>query len=773
MRRRNLILAVRLALGAPVARRRFAMTASGVGLAATFLLAASCVLPVLENRNARVESRTPTLSRTTDRTAGTLLVRTGKDHFEDDQIVVYRVARLRDAAQTPPGLVDLPAPGQVVVSPGMAALEQQPGGEALRRRYPGTRVGAVTAVGLIGPHEAVVWMGVDSADFAPDDLVAQGWGAVPQDRLTVPGALRLAVPIGVIGLLVPVLALVVSASRWGTSERDRRMAALRLVGLTATEVRRATAAEAWLAGVAGVTVSLIVFFAARLVIAPWLPVDGGAFASDVSPPAAAVFLVCLGLPVLVAAASAWGQRRLRLDPLGVVRKVHDKRPSRSGLAPLAIGALALAGVLVTHAAGVQFAEEVLFLVAAVAFVLVLVGLYVAAPLWCWIVARAVGRLDLGPTLRLVSRRAEASPGATARVVSAVTLVVFGSTSMLAFLTLVDPGNVKPLLALRAEVGGKTLRANLDPAVTRPVLADAEATALIRQVILTTPAFPDGIQVSLTDCQQLNELLNNGLPDCSPGRSTLYFSPDSPPEIAAAFASPSNGTIIAEGPETAKGISRRPVAAVHVPTGLAGGLRGLESLNLGAALLSTDTFLATPGAVVSQQLLATPRTEQDVEPLRTQLALARGRAIDEILTVDEELAQATRSSDTIRRAIITVLLVAAAVSAVSLAVTLLDRMLAGSRSLAALRAAGLPLRILRRAVLGESVLMVLPAVALGALAAAPAAAALLVAAGAATVQIDLDAAALVAATAALLVLIVNALLLPAVDRATALGALAGE
>jgi uncharacterized membrane protein YgcG len=197
------------------------------------------------------------------------------------------------------------------------------------------------------------------------------------------------------------------------------------------------------------------------------------------------------------------------------------------------------------------------------------------------------------------------------------------------------------------------------------------------------------------------------------------------------------------------------------------------LPLGGALISPATTPHLEGVGDSQLVLAVPASPNQVEPLRTRLAMAQGSVTTAVTTIDEQLADARQSSDMIRRAITAALVLATLIAAVSLVVTLLDRMLAGGRSLAALRAAGLPLAVLRRAALGETALVVVPAVMLGVLVAAPCAAALLTVDGTGSLSVDWRTAGLVGGAAVSLVLAVNLLLLPAVKHVATTTVLADD
>src|SRR5436190_631695 len=59
----------------------------------------------------------------------------------------------------PPGVAELPGPGEMVVSPALKDLLDSAEGKLLRERLPFHRVGTIGASGLLGPGELVYYAG--------------------------------------------------------------------------------------------------------------------------------------------------------------------------------------------------------------------------------------------------------------------------------------------------------------------------------------------------------------------------------------------------------------------------------------------------------------------------------------------------------------------------------------------------------------------------------------------------------------------------------------
>jgi hypothetical protein len=153
--------------------------------------------------------------------------------------------------------------------------------------------------------------------------------------------LRIILVIGSIGLLVPVVVLVATATRLAAARREQRLAALRLVGATPRQTATIAAVEATLAAVAATIVGVAVFFATRPTTAR-IPFDGATFYfSDLRPPLPRTATIALGVPALSVAAAIISLRRINVSPLGVVRAARAPRPNTRSLIPLASGLVLL------------------------------------------------------------------------------------------------------------------------------------------------------------------------------------------------------------------------------------------------------------------------------------------------------------------------------------------------------------------------------------------------------------------------------------------------
>lgn len=705
-------LTAQLAVGGPRSRKRFILTAIVMAVASVFLLIGSAALPLSEAQRDREADRSPTLERGAVRSDGTLLTRGWTDVYLDRELSVNEVAPIRSDAPPPPGLERLPRPGEIVVSPEVeAALRTD---EPLRERYPQSIIGTVGDAGLIGPREWTVWIGVATDAFPVDYFPASGWGAKPEDRPPLPGGLRLAVPVGLAALLLPLLALVVNAVRWGSPERDRRLAALRLSGMSAVEVRVITAVEIGMAAVVGSLGGGVAFLALAAAVAARLP-GAGAFLTDVLPPIPAAAAIVVGLPVFATATAVIALRRVVVNPIGVVRRSAVVRSGRWQLVPLAVGLLTACWLVATERTG-DAAVVPLFLAAA----LIMIGLLVSAPTLCLGVASLMLRLGRGPAVFLAARRAQASAATSARVVGVVALLVCASGWFLAVLPLADGGNPASLTQLQQRLAPHTFLASVERAPRPGELNLPGVTGVAHLVDVELGGSGEGyssFHATAGDCTELSSVLRSPLPACGPG--STYLAPGDREgnrlgtgESLAAYQFKSES---ADGIEYVELGPVRPGKLIH------NALDGLGDLAIGAGIVPVSRIPQQALQDASaQQLLVTVSSSDPivVERVRTAIEGLQEGSQRRVRDVETLIRDAQSVSRTYRQLALAGLVLAFVVSTLSLTVALLDRLLEERRGIAALRAQGVTVRSLRLILLGQTAANLLPGALAGMVCAIP-------------------------------------------------------
>ncbi|GAA3554867.1 FtsX-like permease family protein [Amycolatopsis ultiminotia] len=419
----DLALGMRLALrggGARTALVRLGLTAVGVGLGVAVLLTAASLPHLLGARDDR------SAARIADETAvdgvDPVYVVQRSDEYRGRGLLGQVVQPTGPHPPSAPGVERLPAPGEVVLSPALAELLRSPEGELLRPRFSQRVIGTIGDAGLTGPNELFFYTGSDSVAGQPDAAAVSRFGGEIHRRGLSSLELLLVV-VGATTCLVPVFVFVVASTRLAAASRDRRLAALRLVGADRGQVRRIAAGEALLGSLTGLVIGAALFLVVR-VVAPGITVSafgGGLFAADIVPDWRLAVPILLVLPVLACAAAVFALRLVVIEPLGVVRRgAHGRRRLGWRILPVLAG-----GVLLLVGYGADESRSTAAVIGGV--VLVLVAVPVVLP---WLVERVAGLLHGGsPAWLLAVRRLQLDSATAARLVSGIAVVLAGSIAL--------------------------------------------------------------------------------------------------------------------------------------------------------------------------------------------------------------------------------------------------------------------------------------------------------------------------------------------------------
>ncbi|MFI9236355.1 ABC transporter permease [Streptomyces sp. NPDC053079] len=430
---RDLAMGVRFAVtGGRAGLLRTALTAAGVGIGVALLLFAAALPQALDARNTRAEARGDD-GRTADRAgAATLLVQEADTVYRGRSIRGRLLRPEGPRAPKPPGVTALPAPGEMAVSPALRDLLTSERGALLRERLPHRIAGTVGDQGLKGPDELLYYAGDDHLAVRghlptePSRITAFGDGfgePQPGPAETLLGGMACA------ALLLPVCVLIATAVRFGGERRDRRLAALRLVGADNRTTRRVAAGETVCASLLGLALGGALFAGARQ-FAPRLSLRGtGFFPADFTPGPLSLALIVLGVPLAAVVIALFALRAVAIEPLGVVR--GQARPRRRMWWRIAVPVTGLV-VLAPYALRLRIAAEEGMLDyrglgAVVGSTLVLLGVVTLLP---WLVEAVVRRLRGGPpSWQLAIRRLQLDSGPASRAVTGITVAVAGAIAV--------------------------------------------------------------------------------------------------------------------------------------------------------------------------------------------------------------------------------------------------------------------------------------------------------------------------------------------------------
>ncbi|QYX77760.1 ABC transporter permease [Streptomyces akebiae] len=514
---------------------RAVLTAVGVGLGVALLLLTAAVPNLLSAREARAEARE-------DRSIGYLDDQskpTGESLVIADTDTEYRQREIRGRllqpegakAPLPPGVAEFPAPGEMVVSPALSELLESDAGKLLRERLPYEMVGTIGQAGLIGSTDLVYYAGskeiadrVDGSVVARIDAFGMDTTGLPDDEVD-PILLLLTLVVFVV-LLMPVAVFIATAVRFGGERRDRRLAALRLVGSDGRMTRRIAAGEALAGSLLGLLFGAGFFLLGRAVAGSVEVFDISVFPSDLDPSPGLALLVAVAVPTAAILVTLFALRGVVIEPLGVVRKA--KPPRRRlwwRLLPPLAGLALLYPMIGQGSENGEFNE---YMVTG-GVVLLLVGITALLP---WVVEAFVARLGSGAvSWQLAVRRLQLSSGTAARMVNGIAVAVAGAIALQMLFSGIEARYEVP-------TGQDTTRAQLELVLPEDARVSvvgeklkrargAQTTAALSSAAVSATAKDPELLTDLTvgDCAALRELAT--IPSCRDGDVFRVESADDP------------------------------------------------------------------------------------------------------------------------------------------------------------------------------------------------------------------------------------------------------
>lgn len=502
---------------------RNALTAVGVGLGVALLLLAASVPQMVDGRDTRAAARTATAlvsDKPVTRSDRTLVVAQADSDYRTETVGGQILRPDGTHPELPPGLGRAPADGEMYVSPALAELLASPEGRLLGERLPHRTAGLIGEAGLLDPGELRYYAGSSTLTTANGGVRTDGYGARGGGEPMAP-VLIVVVVLACVVLLVPVAVFIATAVRFGGEQRDRRLAALRLVGADARTTRWIAAGEALFGSALGLAVGIGLFAVARPVAGRVRVWDLSAFASDVVPVPLLGALILLAVPVVSVAVTLFAMRAVTIEPLGVFRQAVPRRRRLWWRLLMLPGGL---GVLMATGTFDGPNEVVAPWPIAAGTLLVLFSLTALLP---WLVETAVKRLRGGPvSWQLAVRRLQLTSGPAIRSVSGITVAVAGAIALqMVFAGVHDDFNrVTGQNAARAQL---TVTAEFpDGELAAEMIREFRATPGVRSVIGAVEAYvisPEPVDaddlrpttgLTVGDCATLRELATIG--SCADG-----------------------------------------------------------------------------------------------------------------------------------------------------------------------------------------------------------------------------------------------------------------
>ncbi|MFI0261558.1 ABC transporter permease [Streptomyces sp. NPDC017056] len=510
---RDLVMGMRFAVASGrEGWTRTLLTAVGVGLGVALLLGASSVPNLLAARGERSDARMIALEDHAQRSDSSFLFEGIGTKFRGADVDGFALRPEGSHPALPPGVDRMPGPGEAFVSPALKKLLESPDGALLHDRLPYRVVGTIGKAGLIGPSEYLYYAGSDKLVHEEGVPRSSGYGRQMESPPLEPILLVL-ILVGCIVLLMPVAIFIATAVRFGGERRDRRLAALRLVGADNHMARRIAAGEALLGAVFGLAVGTGLFLFGREFITTMDIRRVNSFPADLSPMPALAVLIALAVPASAVAVTLFALRGIAIEPLGVVRSAASRRRRLWWRLPISVVGLVLLAAF--GSIDEQKGTVNTFLIGTGA-VLTLLGLSMLLP---WLVEAVVTRFKGGPVpWQLATRRLQLSSSSAARAVSGITVAVAGAIALQLLFASVGAGYTKRTGQDMSRAQLQMLLPVKDGAATQKMIDEFGATKGVSGVIATINApvtstgpergendDPLGTSVTVGSCATLQEI----------------------------------------------------------------------------------------------------------------------------------------------------------------------------------------------------------------------------------------------------------------------------
>lgn len=218
----------------------------------------------------------------------------------------------------------------------------------------------------------------------------------------------------VVVVALPLVVLIATVGRLSASLRDRRLANLRLIGLTPGQTRLVATCEAGSAAVVGTALGWLVFMAARAVLEP-----------AQRPTVLDQLAIVLAIPLLVVALAVLPQRPGAAAALATARRVDRRPPSMLLAVPVLVG-VALCLYVIAGGDRTEYPNWLIGVILA-GIAITGIGVILVVPVFVRMVARRMLRFSKRATTTLTARRLEAQPSGVIRVVAALLVGLFLAT----------------------------------------------------------------------------------------------------------------------------------------------------------------------------------------------------------------------------------------------------------------------------------------------------------------------------------------------------------
>lgn len=241
-----------------------------------------------------------------------------------------RVIKMEKTGSRSPDLLGLkvPDPGEYYVSDALAKIIKEHPEDQIGLRYGAKQPsGNLPSSVSSGRDELVVVAGVPAGTI-PVDTTDESRGLVYHFADKLPKNMQASVYetlisyivyMGVIIILLPVIMLISVSAKLGSVQREKRYAALRLVGATNRQVINIIATEALLSAIAGIVIGTLLYVISMPLLQQVTLEETRYWPDMIVVRKMQYVIIAILTTLLVWLANWWGMRKVHTSPLGITR----------------------------------------------------------------------------------------------------------------------------------------------------------------------------------------------------------------------------------------------------------------------------------------------------------------------------------------------------------------------------------------------------------------------------------------------------------------------
>lgn len=344
---------------------------------------------------------------------------------------------LRATGENSPQIHGLPTPkeGEYYISQGLSeAMRSDPKAD-IGTRFGKKQVGIIPESLSASPDSLEVIRGMSEQEASDERVVAVYQFSESGQAVSTYSSLGyILLGIGATVLLFPIVVFISIATQLGSAQREKRYAALRLIGATRKQVSRIMAVESLSAAAVGIIIGSLAYLATIPLMSQYYFDDMRFYTSDLTVPLEQyVFMVVLTL-LFCLVANWWGMRHVQMSPLGVARSGKISKRPRAWRSMLLLPGILLfswfslpigAKWLQENGSGDNASLILLLLIAGI--MSIMFGLLVAGSWLTSSVSRLMSHRTRSVTTLLAGKRIASQSKRVFRSVSGVVLALFAGS----------------------------------------------------------------------------------------------------------------------------------------------------------------------------------------------------------------------------------------------------------------------------------------------------------------------------------------------------------